>query len=125
MTNDAQQLDLSPPYVAMTWYKGRTVPFTVTARDTTGTAINLTSATAVMIVKDMAGNTALTLQTGGSGIVVSNGAGGVLTISPEAVGTGSLSLDKTYSMDLEVTLSGGTVYPFFSGKITVEENVNP
>jgi hypothetical protein len=55
MTTDAQELDLRPGYVAMKWYRSRTIPFTVTAVDSAGTAINLTGASASMQIKNASG----------------------------------------------------------------------
>ncbi len=123
MTNDAQELDLRPRHVALQWYVGRTPSFSVTAADDEGTAINLTSATASMMLKDGGGTTALTLATGGQGIVITDAAGGIMTISPEAVGTGSLSPDKTYKTDLKVTLGSGVVHVFFTGTVTLSDKV--
>lgn len=122
-TTDAQQLILKPGFVAMEWYRGRTPAFTVTAQDAAGDAINLTGATASMQIKNAAGTVLLTLATGGQGIVLTTPLAGVMTISPEAVGTGSLPLDNVLNTDLKVTLSSGDVHVFFRAIITLIDKV--
>jgi hypothetical protein len=124
MTTDAQELDLRPGYVAMKWYRSRTIPFTVTAVDSAGTAINLTGASASMQIKNASGTVLMTLSTTtGQGIVLTNAASGIMTISPEAVGTSVLPLDNVLSMDLKVTLATGVVYVFFRGHITLIDKI--
>lgn len=123
MTRDAQELDLAPSFVALKWYKGRTPTFTVQAKDTAGDAIDLTGATAKMELKNASGTVVLTLQTGGSGIVVSSPSSGILTISPEAVGTSSLPVGNVLTTDLKVTYSDSTVHVFFRGTVTLIDKV--
>lgn len=123
MTTDAQQLSLKAPYVALEFYQGMTVPFTVTATDTAGDPIDLTGATVEMQIRRADGTLALTLATGGQGIVLTTPASGIMTVSPEVVGTGSLPVDVTMYTDMKVTLSSGVVYPFFRGTVVVYDNI--
>jgi hypothetical protein len=120
---DAQRLSLRPPVVEMEWYKGSTLPIVVVATDEDGVAINLTGATAKMQIKNAAGTVVLTLQTGGTGIALTNPTQGELTISPEVVGTSTLPLDNILSYDLKVTLADTSVYPWFRGIITLIEKI--
>jgi hypothetical protein len=120
---DAQRLSLRPPVVEMEWYKGSTLPIVVVATDEDGVAINLTGATAKMQIKNAAGTVVLTLQTGGTGIALTNPTQGELTISPEVVGTSTLPLDNILLYDLKVTLADTSVYPWFRGIITLIEKI--
>jgi hypothetical protein len=120
---DAQRLSLRPPVVEMEWYKGSTLPIVVVATDEDGLAINLTGATAKMQIKNAAGTVVLTLQTGGTGIALTNPTQGELTISPEVVGTSTLPLDNILLYDLKVTLADTTIYPWFRGIITLIEKI--
>ena len=120
---DAQRLSLRPPVVEMEWYKGSTLPIVVVATDEDGVAINLTGATAKMQIKNAAGAVVLTLQTGGTGIALTNPTQGELTISPEVVGTSTLPLDNVLLYDLKVTLADTTIYPWFRGIITLIEKI--
>jgi hypothetical protein len=120
---DAQRLSLRPPVVEMEWYKGSTLPIVVVATDEDGVAINLTGATAKMQIKNAAGTVLLTLQTGGTGIALTNPTQGELTISPEVVGTSTLPLDNILLYDLKVTLADTSVYPWFRGIITLIEKI--
>ena len=120
---DAQRLSLRPPVVEMEWYKGSTLPIVVVATDEDGVAINLTGATAKMQIKNAAGTVVLTLQTGGTGIALTNPTQGELTISPEVVGTSTLPLDNILLYDLKVTLADTTIYPWFRGIITLIEKI--
>lgn len=123
MTQDAQRLSLRPPVVEMEWYRGATLPIVVVGKDEDGVVINLTGATARMQVKNAAGTVVLTLQTGGLGIVLTAPTLGELTISPESVGTGTLTLDNLLYYDLKVTLADTTVYPWFRGTITLIDKI--
>jgi hypothetical protein len=120
---DAQRLSLRPPVVEMEWYKGSTLPIVVVATDEDGVAINLTGATAKMQIKNAAGTVVLALQTGGTGIALTNPTQGELTISPEVVGTSTLPLDNILLYDLKVTLADTSVYPWFRGIITLIEKI--
>jgi hypothetical protein len=119
VTTDAKRISLRPPVANLEWYRGATVPFTVTGTYENGSAVNLTGASIKMQLRDSSGTVALTLQTGGSGIVITTPASGIFTISPEAVGTGSLSLDIVYSYDIKVTLADTTVTPWTRGTVTL------
>ena len=123
-TTDAQLLSLRPPYVALEWYRSRTTAFTVTVEDSAGTPINLTGATATMQVKSASGSVLLTLTTvGNAGIALTNPAQGQMTISPEAVGTGSLPISNVLNTDLKLTLSSGVVYVLFRATITLIDKI--
>jgi hypothetical protein len=76
-----------------------------------------------MEVKNAAGDIVLTLQTSGSGIVFNDPTAGQMTISPEVVGTGALSLDVVLEYDLKVTLADASVTPWFRGSITLIEKI--
>lgn len=123
-TTDAQLLSLRPPYVALEWYRSRTTAFTVTVEDSAGTPINLTGATATMQVKSASGSVLLTLTTvGNAGIALTNPIQGQMTISPEAVGTGSLPISNVLNTDLKLTLSSGVVYVLFRSTITLIDKI--
>ena len=123
-TTDAQLLSLRPPYVALEWYRSRTTAFTVTVEDTAGNPINLTGATATMQIKGASGSVLLTLTTtGNAGIALTNPASGQMTISPEAVGTGSLPISNVLNTDLKLTLSSGVVYVLFRATITLIDKI--
>lgn len=119
-TTDAQLLSLRPPYVALEWYRGRTTAFTVTVEDTNGTPVNLTGASATMQIKSASGSVLLTLTTtANAGIALTNPTSGQMTISPEAVGTGTLPISNVLNTDLKLTLSSGVVYVLFRATITL------
>lgn len=121
MTTDAQRLDLAPPRVTMQWYRGRTVPFNVTVLEG-GTALNITGATVSFVIIDAGGTTIKTYATGGAGIVLTTPASGIMTISPEnGTGTADFNVDETYYGDLRVTLTDGSIYPFFQARITLTD----
>lgn len=123
-TTDAQLLSLRPPYVALEWYRSRTTAFTVTVEDTSGTPIDLTGASATMQIKSASGSVLLTLTTtGNAGIALTNPASGQMTISPEAVGTGSLPISNVLNTDLKLTLSSGVVYVLFRATITLIDKI--
>ena len=123
-TTDAQLLSLRPPYVALEWYRSRTTAFTVTVEDSAGTPINLTGATATMQVRSASGSVLLTLTTvGNAGIALTNPTLGKMTISPEAVGTGSLPISNVLKTDLKLTLSSGVVYVLFRATITLIDKI--
>ncbi len=123
-TTDAQLLSLRPPYVALEWYRGRTTAFTVTVEDTNGTPVNLTGATATMQIKSASGSVLLTLTTtANAGIALTNPTQGQLTISPEAVGTGTLPISNVLNTDLKLTLSSGVVYVLFRATITLIDKI--
>lgn len=123
-TTDAQLLSLRPPYVALEWYRSRTTAFTVTVEDTAGNPIDLTGATATMQIKGASGSVLLTLTTtGNAGIALTNPASGQMTISPEAVGTGSLPISNVLNTDLKLTLSSGVVYVLFRATITLIDKI--
>lgn len=123
-TTDAQLLSLRPPYVALEWYRSRTTAFTVTVEDTNGTPVDLTGASATMQIKSASGSVLLTLTTtGNAGIALTNPASGQMTISPEAVGTGSLPISNVLNTDLKLTLSSGVVYVLFRATITLIDKI--
>lgn len=122
-TTDAQRLKLRPPTVNQEWYRGSALPFNIVGADTAGAAIDLTGATVKMEVKDASGTVVLTLETGGSGIVLSDPTNGQMTVSPEAVGTSGLSLDVVLSYDVKVTLADSSVTPWVKGTITLVEKI--
>lgn len=121
MTTDAQRLDLSPPRVTMQWYRGRTMPFNVTVLEDSA-AMDITGATASFAIIDAGGSTIKTYATGGSGIVLTTPASGIMTISPEnGTGTADFNVDETYYGDLIVTLTDGSIYPFLQARITLTD----
>lgn len=121
MTTDAQRLDLAAPKVTMQWYKGATVTFTVTVEEG-GVAMNITGATASFAIIDAGGTAIRTYATGGTGIVLTTPASGIMTISPEnGAGTSVFNVDETYYGDLILTTSGGAVYPLFQARITLTD----
>jgi len=123
-TTDAQLLSLRPPYVALEWYRGRTTAFTVTVEDTNGTPVNLTGASATMQIKSASGSVLLTLTTtANAGIALTNTTSGQMTISPEAVGTGTLPISNVLNTDLKLTLSSGVVYVLFRATITLIDKI--
>ena len=123
-TTDAQLLSLRPPYVALEWYRGRTTAFTVTVKDENGTPVNLTGSTVTMAIKNAAGATLLTYSTAtGQGITLTNPALGQLTVSPEALGTGTLPLSNALNTDMKLQLSSGVIYVLFRGSITLIDKV--
>ena len=123
-TTDAQLLSLRPPYVALEWYRGRTTAFTVTVKDENGTAVNLTGSTVTMAVKNAAGATLLTYSTAaGQGIALTNPTSGQLTVSPEALGTGTLPLSNALNTDMKLQLASGVIYVLFRGSITLIDKV--
>ncbi len=123
-TTDAQLLSLRPPYVALEWYRSRTTAFTVTVEDTNGTPVNLTGATATMQIKSASGSVLLTLTTtANAGIALTNPTQGQMTISPEAVGTGTLPISNVLNTDLKLTLSSGVVYVLFRATITLIDKI--
>jgi hypothetical protein len=46
-----------------------------------------------------------------------------MTISPEAVGTGSLPISNVLNTDLKLTLSSGVVYVLFRATITLIDKI--
>jgi hypothetical protein len=123
-TTDAQLLSLRPPYVALEWYRGRTTAFTVTVEDTNGTPVNITGASATMQIKSASGSVLLTLTTtANAGIALTNPTSGQMTISPEAVGTGTLPISNVLNTDLKLTLSSGVVYVLFRATITLIDKI--
>ena len=105
----------------MEWYRGRTVPFTVTVKED-GEALNITGSTASFAIIDAGGTAIKTYATGGAGIVLTTPASGIMTISPEnGDGTENFNVDETYYGDLIVTLSDGTVLPVMQSRITLTD----
>jgi hypothetical protein len=92
--------------------------------DSAGNPVNLTGASATMQIKSASGSVLLTLTTtGNAGIALTNPTQGQMTISPEAVGTGSLPISNVLNTDLKLTLSSGVVYVLFRATITLIDKI--
>ncbi len=121
MTTDAQRLDLAPPRITMQWYRGRTIPFSVTVLEDS-VPMDITGATVSFVIIDAGGSTIKTYATGGDGIVLTTPASGTMTISPEnGTGTADFNVDESYYGDLRGTLASGAIYPFFQARITLTD----
>ena len=122
-TTDAQTLKLRPPIANLQWYKGSALPFNIVGQDSAGAFIDITGATVKIELKDPAGTVALTLETGGAGIVLTDPTNGKMTVSPEVVGTTGMSVDIVYEYDVKVTLADASITPWVRGTVTFETKI--
>ena len=98
------------------WY------LTITYKDSTGTAINLTGYTAAMQFRQTASSATAALSlTTGAGITIT-GATGTIAIAATAAQTGDMAAAK-YDYDLEITASSGVVTRLIQGVATVNAQV--
>jgi hypothetical protein len=96
-------------------------------KDENGTPVNPTGSTVTMAIKNAAGATLLTYSTAaGQGITLTNPASGQLTVSPEALGTGTTyRYSNALNTDMKLQLSSGVIYVLFQGSITLTDKVTP
>ncbi len=107
-------------------YRGDSYPETFTVTDSTGTAVDLTSATVRFTVKraatDDQEDAILALSTD-NGVEITDATGGEITVSFEADTMEDID-PGVYVYDLEVTLSDGTVYTVADGWFTLLADVS-
>lgn len=90
----------------MAWYRGEAYSITDTVRNTAGTAVAITGwALAFTVRSDFDSDTVLLSKTTGSGITITSGSGGVMTITITAANTLALAAGE-YVYDVQRTDSG-------------------
>ena len=108
-----------------TAYSGDTLSVTVTVKDDTNTAIDLTGATAEWRVCELLasgahGTAEITLTTA-AGVMLSDPTNGQLTLSIAASETDDL--DGVYVHELQITDSSGAVSTVSTGRLTVKNDL--
>lgn len=103
-------------------HQGDALDINVTVEDESGTAVDLTGASAEWLLKENAGdsdtNALLTKSTSGGGVEITDAANGQLVIHIETGDTGSLTGQKHHR--LRVTDSSSDRVTVFTGTFTVE-----
>lgn len=106
--------------------RGDTPTFDLTITDAAGDAVDLTDATIAFTAKRSIADSATVFQkTVGSGVTVTNAAGGLASVLLAAGDTTALP-DRTIALhyDVEVVESDGTKTTVASGLLTVSPDVN-
>ena len=103
--------------------QGATFELTVTWKDSTGAAINLTGYTARMQVRETYSSASTVVSlTNGSGITL-GGAAGTIAILISATTTAALTAPFSGVYDLELVSAGGVVTRLLQGAATVTPEV--
>lgn len=103
--------------------QGATFTRTITWKDSTGAAINLTGYTARMQIRErVESSTALVSLTNSSGITL-GGAAGTVVITVTAALTDALPNMKKGVYDLELVSAGGIVTRLLQGEVVVSPQV--
>ena len=120
---DPQQISLVPNVVNFALYQGDTLTFTVTVKNSNGSAYPITGTTASMKIKRLSGAEVLSL-TVGFGITYTNAAGGIMTIAITAAQSAALPTEKALAYDLQLEQSSGTIITtLVRGTITVTPQI--
>lgn len=102
--------------------QGATFSLSLTYKDSTGAAINLTGFTARSKFKTSFSGTAVASLTSASGITL-GGAAGTIVIVISASDTAAITAPSSGVYDLEIVSSGGVVTRLLEGKYTVTPEV--
>lgn len=102
--------------------QGATFSLSLTYKDSTGAAINLTGFTARSKFKPSFSGTAVASLTNVSGITL-GGAAGTIVIVISASDTAAITAPSSGVYDLEIVSSGGVVTRLLEGKYTVTPEV--
>jgi hypothetical protein len=104
--------------------QGATLSIVATWKDSAGTAINLTSYTARLSVRETysSSTSILTLTTENGGISL-GGSAGTITLSASATTTAALTAPFSGVYDLELVSGGGVVTRLLEGAATVSPEV--
>ena len=105
-----------------TMYAGDTNTITVTVTDSAGAVVNITGATITWKLLEEQGGTIALTKTVGSGIIITNGAGGIFTIALAATDTASL-LAGAYYHEAELTDTSSNVSTILIGTLTLKESI--
>ena len=120
---DPQQISLVPNVVNFALYQGDTLTFTVTVKNSNGSAYPITGTNSTMKIKRLSGAEVLSL-TVGSGITYTNAAGGIMTIAITAAQSAALPTEKALAYDLQLEQSSGTIITtLVRGTITVTPQI--
>lgn len=103
-------------------YSGDTRTLTVTVRDTSGAAVDLTGATARWALAKKVGQAALVSKSTGSGIELTDAANGEFTVTLDPADTADLVGD--YWHEAEVTDSAGRVVTVFQARASIKQDIN-
>ena len=117
LTTDAQELSLAPATVHIVdLVVGDTPAFLVTLVDNdTDTAINITGTTGAMTIRNQSGTPVISL-TSGSGISITDAAGGEFTVSLTSIQTLLLNPQLVYKYDFQWT-NGANVHTIVKGNL--------
>lgn len=120
---DPQILNLVPNVVDFQTYQGDTLTFTVTVKNSNGSAYPITGSSSSMKIKRLSGAEVLSL-TVGSGITYTNAAGGIMTVTITAAQSAALPTEKVLAYDLQLEQSSGTIITtLVRGTITVTPQI--
>ncbi len=100
---------------------GDTKEIVVDVLDELDAVVPITGASAVFILSLTEFSAALVTKTVGSGIVITNGAGGILTVTLLPADTEALV--GTHYFEIELTDTGGRVSTIVLGHIDIRKNV--
>lgn len=100
-------------------FAGDDLTLTVTVKETDGTATTITSAAiSWKASKSNSKTAAITKSTAAGGVTITNGAGGIFTVSLDPADTTSLEGD--YIHEAQITFSNGDVRTVLRGVMTIE-----
>ncbi|NBW11877.1 MAG: hypothetical protein EBR82_27975 [Caulobacteraceae bacterium] len=120
---DPQQISLVPNVVNFALYQGDTLTFTVTVKNSNGSAYPLTGSNSTMKIKRLSGTEVISL-TVGSGITYTNAAGGIMSVTITATQSAALPTEKALAYDLQLEQSSGTIInTLVRGTITVTPQI--
>lgn len=106
--------------------QGATHTFTLTYKDSSGNAIDLSSYTPQMDVRDGflndVGSTLIFSLTAGDGLDMTNASTGIIVVTINSTRS-ALLVNSDYRYDIEIDAGGGVITRLIQGKISVDKQV--
>ena len=118
-------LDMSPGTLNMTVTQGKTWTVTLTARDSAGSAVNLTGYDCAWAMScDFDSSQAeITATVGGTaGAITLGGTAGTIVLTVPSTVTAGAAVGR-WLHEFEITEPGGTKPPFVAGVVTVKKEI--
>lgn len=110
----------------LTMYRGDSAVFNLAAKQSDGSALNLTTGTLYFTVKSnsrQADVDALCQKSSGSGITVTDAAGGLFTVTLSPSDTVDAYAPSYMLWDVQYVTSGGNVYTLAGGALLIKADI--